>query len=92
MTHYVGSGLSRTAFCQTQKLSVATLARYLERTGSAASDRVPSASLVAVELTEATRPTESGLTLVLPGGPRLTIQRGFCTETLHQVLAVLERR
>ena len=93
VAEYATSGLSLAAFCQTQQLSLATLARYRERAGSATGDRVTNAAFVAVELDGATSVSgESGLALLLPGGRRLLIQRGFCADTLHHLLSVLERR
>jgi hypothetical protein len=68
---------------------LATLARYLQRT-----DAVPppqSASFVSVELTRTSASADSGLTLVLSGRQHLRIERGFCPDTLRQVLSVLER-
>jgi lambda repressor-like predicted transcriptional regulator len=85
ISEYSTSGLSRAAFCRKHQLSLATLARYLQR-----AERLPiRASFVAVEI--ATTPADGGLALALPGGRRLTIQRGFCPDTLRQVLSVLER-
>src|ERR687886_3068676 len=86
VAEYATSGLSRAAFCRTHQLSWATLARYLQRAAPAAADRVPSASFVAIELAGAPPAGESGLTIVLAGGRRLAVQRGFCVDTLHQLL------
>ncbi len=84
--------MSRAAFCRTHQLSLATLARYLQRADPETGHQRTGASFVAVEIASATTAAASGLTLVLPGGRRLAIQRGFCTDTLQHLLAVLERR
>ena len=89
LSEYAESGLSRSAFCQKHHLSLATLARYLQRAERDASSPPACTSFVAVEL--ATTGVDSGLALVLPSGRRLTIQRGFCPDTLRQILSVLER-
>ena len=88
VAEYATSGASRAAFCHTHQLSLATLARYLERVKTAH----PRASFVAVELAATTSTRGSGLALALPGERRVTIGCGFCPETLQQLLAVLEQR
>jgi transposase-like protein len=93
MAEYSTSGLSRAAFCRTHQLSLSTLARYREHAAPAAGDGATSSSFLAVELAgTASASTESGLALLLAGGRHLTIQRGFCAETLQQLLSALERR
>ena len=89
---YSTSGVSRAAFCRTHQLSLATLARYLERAPPATVHPVTRSSFVAVEIAPPTRTADSGLSLVWCSGRRLAIQRGFCVDTLRQLLSVLERR
>jgi hypothetical protein len=91
VSEYAASGLSRSAFCQKHQLALATLARYLQQAGAAAVAPTNTSSFVAVELSAASGALDSGVALVLPSGRRLAIQRGFCPDTLQQVLSVLER-
>ena len=90
---YEGSGLSRVEFCRKHGLSLATLARYRKR--QAQGKAAPGNGWLAVEVSAATSTLESrgnsGLAVVLPGGRRIEVGRGFDARTLAQLLDVLER-
>jgi hypothetical protein len=89
---YETSGLSRIEFCQQHRLSLATLDRYRKRRqaqGGAVGNR-----WLAVELSGAAAAgsaTASGLAVMLPGGRRIEVLRGFDAPTLERLLSVLER-
>ena len=91
VSEYAASGLSRSAFCQKHQLALATLTRYLPQARTASVASTHPASFLAVELENTPRLPDSGVALLLPGGRRLTLQRGFCPDTLRQVLSALER-
>lgn len=79
------SGLTRQAFCERSDVSLNTLARYLKKhgAGAGASDR-----WVSVEIADS---ASTGLAVLLPGGRRIEVGRGFDTSTLQQLVAALER-
>ena len=87
---YELSGLAREEFCQQRGVALKTLARYLtgyrrERSGK---DNVP--RWVPVEVTA--KPQDSvTLSVVLDGGRRIEVRRGFDAETLRRLVSALER-
>ena len=88
---YEASGLSQAEFCQQRDLSLKTLARYLARfrkQSGRSGEQSTSQRFVAVEVAGACGGTE--LTLLLSGGLRIEIKRGFDTFTLRQLVAALE--
>lgn len=89
---YEGSGLSRVEFCRKRGLSLATLARYRKR--QAQGKAAPGDRWVTVEVSGASSTLEgrwsSGLAVVIPGGRRIEVARGFDSRTLAQLLDVLE--
>ncbi len=93
VAEYQASGLSRVEFCRQKGLSLATLARYGKRL--AQGDGLPGSRWLAVEVSgdgaELERGAGSRLALVLAGGRRIEIGRGFDARTLTQLLSVLER-
>jgi hypothetical protein len=93
VSEYQASGLSRVEFCRQKGLSLATLARY--RKGQALDDGLPGGRWLTVEVSgggaELERATSSRLAVVLAGGRRIEIGRGFDARTLTQLLSVLER-
>jgi hypothetical protein len=90
---YEASGLSRVEFCRQHGLSLATLARYRKRAEH--DQAAPANRWVAVEVAGASSTLESwgnsGLAVVLPGGRRIEVGRGFDAPTLVQLLGVLEQ-
>ena len=93
LSEYQASGLSRVEFCRQKGLSLATLARYRKR--QAQSDGMPRSRWLTVEVcgdgAEPARGASSRLALVLAGGRRIEVGRGFDVSTLTQLLSVLER-
>ena len=83
---YEASGLSQAEFCQERDL-----ARYLARYRKQSAQRGEQASskrFVAVEVAGPCRGSE--LTVLLSGGLRVEVKRGFDALTLRQLVAVLE--
>ncbi len=93
VAEYEASGLSCVEFCRRQGLSLATLARYRKR--RAQGEVVPGQHWVAVEVRGTDAALEgggrSGLAVMLTGGRRIEVGRGFDAPTLLQLLSVLER-
>jgi hypothetical protein len=87
---YEASGLSQAEFCQERGLALKTLARYLARfrRQSAQGGEATSQRFVAVEV--AGPRSGSELTVLLSGGHRIEVKRGFDTLTLRQLVAALE--
>ena len=91
---YEASGLGRISFCQQKGLSLSTLARYRKRQEQALSECTAGKPWLAVEVSgRAAVASEkaSGLTVVLAGGRRIEVGRGFDGDTLRRLLAVVER-
>ena len=95
VAEYEASGLGRTAFCQQRGLSLSTLARYRRRqewtTGGAAEGKHWLAVEVSGSAAVAGGEGASGLAVVLPGGRRIEVGRGFDGDTLQRLLTVMER-
>lgn len=94
IAEYEVSGLGRTAFCQQKGLSLSTLARYRKRQEQATTEVAAGKRWLAVEMSggaSAASDRSSGLTVVLSGGRRIEVVRGFDDETLTRLLAVVER-
>ena len=88
---YEASGLSRQEFCQQRQVAFKTLARYLtQRRKRLATMSSESARLVRVQCQPPPR-TEGELTVMVPGGRRIVVPRGFDPDLLRQLLAVLEQ-
>ena len=92
---YDASGLGRTAFCQQRGLSLSTLARYRRRQKQPASGGAEGQRWLAVEVcgsaAVAGEERASGLAVVVAGGRRIEVGRGFDGDTLKRLLAVVER-
>ena len=93
VAEYEASGLSRTAFCQQTGLSLSTLARYRKRREPTAAAEGKHWLAVEVSGSAAVGGGEgaSGLAVVLPGGQRIEVCRGFDGDTLQRLLIVMER-
>lgn len=95
VAEYEASGLGRTAFCLQRGLSLSTLARYRRRPEHTVDEGTEGKRWLAVEVWGATAVAggdrASGLAVVLAGGRRIEVARGFDTETLKRLLAVVER-
>ena len=93
MEDFEASGLSRTAFCQQRGLSLSTLARYRRRQPQQASGEAGDAKRwLAVEVAGPPAGGDaSGLAILLAGGRRIEIRRGFDAGTLRQLVLALEQ-
>jgi len=91
VAEYESSGLSRIEFCRERGLALSTLGRYRRRERQAPAG---SGALLAVEVSgRAAAPlgtTGSALAVVLRGGRRIEVGRGFDTGALEQLVRVLE--
>jgi hypothetical protein len=92
VAEYESSGLSRQEFCQERGVGLSTLDRYRtrrKRQGPAGSN-----ALMAVEVSgralEPIATTSRALAVVLRGGRRIEVGRGFDTGTMVQLVRVLE--
>jgi transposase-like protein len=91
VAEFESSGLNRSEFCRERGVGLSTLARYRRRR----EEQAPAGSnrLLAVEVsgrTEGPAATSSALAVVLRGGRRVEVGRGFDAGTLEQLVHVLE--
>ena len=87
---YEASGLNQESYCRQRDIPLKTLARYVTRYRKQKAG-IEAPRWVAAEV--ASRPEHDGeLAVVLPGGCRIEVKRGFDTATLRQLVAVLEQR
>lgn len=90
---YEVSGLSQAEFCIERDVKLKTLARYVTRFRKRASSGTEPGKpqqLIPVEL--AGHKTQSEvLTVLLSGGIRIEVKRGFDPGTLRQLIGTLER-
>jgi transposase-like protein len=93
VAEYESSGLSRIEFCRERGLALSTLGRYRRRRESQSASG--SNALVAVEVSgQRAAPVSamgSVLAVVLRGGRRIEVGRGFDMGALEQLVHVLER-
>jgi hypothetical protein len=87
---YEASGLSREAFCEQKDVPLKTLARYIMRYRKQKAGGSEPPRWVAVEVAG-----HSGcggeLSVLLSGGRRIEVKRGFDASTLRHLLTVLEQ-
>jgi transposase-like protein len=92
VAEYESSGLNRSEFCREHGLALSTLGRYRKRREGQESTR--SNPLLAVELSgrpqAAVAASGSALAVVLRGGRRIEVGRGFDAGALEQLVRVLE--
>ena len=97
VAEFVNSGMRRTEFCRSRRLSFGTLNRHLkEQRWKRKSPAASSAGrLVPVELAARKSPTQHepncGLAVVLPGGRRIEVHPDFDTNTFERLVSALER-
>ena len=93
VAEFEASGLTRTAFCRDRGLSLSTLARYRRRQPQQASGGAGGGKRwLAVEVVGPTvGDSVSGLAVLLAGGRRIEIGRGFDARTLRQLVLALEQ-
>ena len=90
VVEYGTSGMSRVEFCQKHGLALSTLARYQRRRKQAQDEDAGRSRWLAVELSGAHPAGASGLAVVLTGGRRIEVGRGFDAKTLEQLVSLLE--
>ena len=94
MAEFEASGLGRTAFCRQKGLSLSTLSRFRKRREQKPAE-AEGKRWLAVEVSGSTAVAgiekSSGLAVVLPGGRRIEVGRGFDADTLQRLLAAVER-
>jgi hypothetical protein len=92
VAEFESSGLNRSEFCRERGLALSTLSRYRRRR----EEQAPAGSntLLAVEVpgqaTGSVASAGGALTVVLRGGRRVEVGRGFDAGTLEQLVDVLE--
>src|SRR5665213_1758799 len=79
---YEASGLSREAFCAGRDIPIKTLARYVVRYRKQQASGGGQPRWVAVEVAGR---GGSELAVILPGGRRIEVKRGFDSDTLRQL-------
>jgi len=82
--------MSQAEFCQKHGLALSTLARYQRRRAQGQDEGAGPSRWLAVELSGAHPAGASGLAVVLTGGRRIEVGRGFDTLTLQQLVSLLE--
>ena len=92
VAEYESSGLSQDEFCRTRGLALSTLGRY--RTRQKRQAPADSNTLLAVEVSHRApasfTTTGSALAVVMRGGRRIEVGRGFDAVALEQLVRVLE--
>ena len=93
VVEYETTGMSRIEFCQKHGLALSTLARYQQhqkRREQGQDENAGPGRWLAVELSGAHPAGASGLAVVLTGGRRIEVGRGFDARTLEQLVSLLE--
>ena len=86
---YEASGLTREAFCRERDVALKTLCRYVTQYRRRNAETAQTLRFVQVKVTPAS--TGGGLIVLLSGGHRIEVNRGFDAATLRQLLSVLEQ-
>jgi len=87
---FEASGLTRQEFCNLKDVPMKTLARYVARHRREQDGAGGAQHWVAVEVAEPRGPGAE-LAVVLAGGRRIEVKRGFDSGTLRQLVTTLER-
>jgi hypothetical protein len=87
---YEASKLTQQEFSRVKNIPLKTLARYVARQRRQKADARQASRWVAVEVAEPSN-TTSELVVLVASGRRIEVKRGFDGETLHRLMAVLER-
>ena len=89
---FEASGLTQRAIAALRGVPVKTLARYVTRYRQRPAEAEGAPRWVAVEMAESESSAGgSGLSVVLGGGRRIEVGRGFDEATLRQLVTALER-
>ena len=95
VAEYEASGLSRQEFCLKHGLALATLDRYRKRRRQGHETSSGNSRLIKVELSDTQqvggRGPGSELAVVLLGGRRIEVRRGFDADMLGELVRVLEQ-
>ena len=97
VAEFMSSGMRRSEFCRSRRLSFGTLDRHLKKRRWKRKSRVVSSAgrLVPVELAARKSPKQHepscGLAVVLPGGRRIEVHPDFDTNTFERLVNALER-
>ena len=86
---FEASGLTQRAFCEHHAVSVSALSRYVKRWRQRLAEGDAGPQWVTVEVAEQDA-AGSGVTVVLRGGRRVEVGRGFDTTTLGRLVLTLE--
>lgn len=87
---YEASGLSREDFCNQKSVALKTLARYVARHRKQSTEKPEPPRWVSVELA-GQHGYGSELAVVLAGGRRIEVKRGFDPPTRRQLVSALEQ-
>jgi hypothetical protein len=95
---FISSGMRRSEFCRSRRLSFGTLNRHLKEqrwkrkipTASSA-DRLVPVELAARKLPATQHESSCGLAVVLRGGRRIEVHPDFDTSTFERLVSLLER-
>ena len=90
VVEYEAGGMSREEFCRKHGLALSALGRYQRRREQGQVEGAGPSRWLAVELSGAHPAGASGLAVVLTGGRRIEVGRGFDTLTLQQLVSLLE--
>jgi len=97
VAEFMSSGMRRSEFCRSRRLSFGTLNRHLKEQRWKKKNKVVSSAsrLVPVELAAKKSPTRQksscGLAVVLSGGRRIEVHPDFDTNTFERLVNALER-
>jgi transposase-like protein len=89
VVEYEAGGMGREEFCRKHGLALSTLARYQRRREQGQDEGAGPSRWLAVELSQP-HASASGLVVVLTGGRRIEVGRGFDAQTLQQLVSLLE--
>ena len=96
VAEFMSSGMRRSEFCRSRRLSFGTLNRHLKKQRWKKKSRPSSLAgrLVPVEFAAKKSPTRHeascGLAVVLPGGRRIEVNPDFDTSTFERLVSALE--
>jgi hypothetical protein len=90
VVEYEAGGMSREELCRKHGLALSTLARYQRRREQGQDEGTGPGRWLAVELSGAHPAGANGLAVVLTGGRRIEVGRGFDAQTLQQLVSLLE--
>jgi len=97
VAEFVSSGMRRSEFCRSRRLSFGTLNRHFKKQRWKKRSRASSSAgqLMPVELAAKKSPMQHepscGLAVVLPGGRRIEVHPDFDTNTFERLVIALER-